>query len=117
MSSSAATRSFRPARPGRSDLAVEILYDEIAQGAGTLPMRLTLCNRGFVQKAEIAAVNDKSIRPILVALVSREQREDCYLYGARVNLDSLTKHFRKGINRFSVSMGEVTSDIVLNVEM
>lgn len=100
-----------------SDLTVDILYDEIEQRDGTLPMELTLCNRDFVRQAEITAVNDRKVRPILVSIITSRRGDPCHSFGARVNLEDLTKQFTPGINRFSVAMGGAEASVVLNVEM
>jgi len=99
------------------DLTVEILYDEIGQRAGTIPMELTLCNREFVREAEISAVNDGPIRPVLVTIITSRRGDPCHTFGARVNVEDLTRHFSRGINRFTVSMAGATATVVLNVEM
>lgn len=80
-------------------------------------MELTLCNTGFVQRADVTAVNETPIRPILITIVTRDTLNDCYLFRARVNLDQLSDHFSRGINRFTVTMGEAEANVILNVEM
>jgi len=100
-----------------SDFTVEILYDEIDQREGSIPLELTLCNSEFVQRANVTAVNEKSIRPIVVTIITREMLNGCYVYTARVNLAELSDHFEKGINRFTVMMGEAETSVILNVEM
>jgi hypothetical protein len=100
-----------------SDLDVEVVYDEINQREGALPLALTLCNRDFVRRADITAVNDKPIRPILVTIITSHSGSPCHDFRARVNLEELTKHFTPGINRFAVTMGGVETSVVLNVEM
>lgn len=100
-----------------SDLTIDILYDEIDQRDGTLPMELTLCNREFVRNADITAVNDRKVRPILVTIITSRRGDPCHVFGARVNLEDLTKEFTPGINRFSVTMAEIEASVVLNVEM
>lgn len=99
------------------DLTVEILYDEINQHKGTLPLAMTLCNHEFTRDAHITAVNDVEVRPILVAINVGRRGETCHEFKGRVNLESLKDHFKAGINRFSVTMGGVTESVVLNIEM
>ena len=99
------------------DLNVEIVYDEIDQTEGSLPLELTLCNRDFVRRADVTAVNDKQVRPILVTMILSQRGDPCHVFRARVSLEELTKHFTKGINRFSVTMGEAEASVILNVEM
>jgi hypothetical protein len=99
------------------DLRVEIVYDEIDQNEGTLPLALTLCNRNFTREANVTAVNDVAVRPILVAINVGKRGEPCHEFRGRVNLESLRKHFNPGINRFSVAMSGAEGSVVLNVEM
>jgi hypothetical protein len=103
--------------PERSDLSVDILYDEIEEREGSLPFELTLCNRPFTREASVTAVNEKEIRPILVTIISGKQGDPCHMFGARVNLESLREHFNAGINRFTVTMSGAVATTVLNVEM
>jgi hypothetical protein len=99
------------------DLEVEVVYTEINQREGALPLEITLCNREFVREASITIVNDESVRPILVSIITSRRGNPCHEFRARVNLEDLTKHFSPGINRFSVTMSEAVADVVLNVEM
>jgi hypothetical protein len=101
----------------QKDFTVEVVYDEIDQKAGTLPLALTLCNREFTRDAHITAVNEAEVRPILVAIIVSKRGDPCHEFRGRVNLESLRSHFSPGINRFSVTMGGVADSVVLNVEM
>jgi hypothetical protein len=101
----------------RPDLIVDVVYDEIDQREGTLPLALTLCNREFTRDAHVTAVNDEEVRPILVAIISGKRGERCHEFMGRVNLESLREHFTTGINRFSVTMSGAEGSTVLNVEM
>jgi hypothetical protein len=100
-----------------ADLSVDVVYDEIDQREGSLPLELTLCNRAFTREARVTAVNDQEVRPILVTIISGKSGEPCHVFRARVNLESLREHFSAGINRFSVTMSEAVGTTVLNVEM
>jgi hypothetical protein len=99
------------------DLAVDVVYEEIGQREDTLPLALTLCNRDFTREASITAVNEAAVRPILVAIIMGRRGDPCHEFQGRVNLESLRKAFKPGINRFSVSMGGAEASVVLNVEM
>jgi hypothetical protein len=101
----------------RPDLSVNVVYDEIDQKDGTLPLALTLCDKDFTREANVTAVNDAAVRPILVAIIVGERGSPCHEFRGRVNLDSLRQHFKAGINRFSVTMAGVEASVVLNVEM
>jgi hypothetical protein len=103
--------------PEKSDLTVEVVYDEINDRDGSLPLALTLCNRNFTRDAHITAVNENEIRPILVSIVVGKRGESCHEFRGRVNLETLREQFSPGINRFTVSMGGASGSVVLNVEM
>jgi hypothetical protein len=103
--------------PPSKDLTAEVLYDDIDQKDGTLPLALTLCNRDFTREANVTAVNEKAVRPILVAIIIGRRGEPCHEFTGRVSLEALRGHFSPGINRFSVKMGGVEDSIVLNIEM
>ena len=99
------------------DLTVDIVYDEIDQKEGTLPLELTLCNRDFTREASVTTVNETKVRPILVSIITGRRGDPCHEFRGRVNLERLREHFTPGINRFSVTMSGVESSVVLNVEM
>jgi hypothetical protein len=99
------------------DLSVDVIYDEINQREGSLPLELTLCNRPFTRAASVTAINEEEVRPILVTVTSAKQGDPCHVFEAKVNLESLREHFEPGINRFSVTMSEAVATTVLNVEM
>jgi hypothetical protein len=101
----------------RQDLSIDILYDQIEDREGSLPFEMTLCNKPFTREANVTAVNEMEIRPILVTIISGKQGDPCHVFGARVNLESLREHFNAGINRFSVTMSGAVGTTVLNVEM
>lgn len=99
------------------DLEVDVVYAEINQREGALPLAITLCNRDFVRRADITSVNGESIRPVLVTMITSRRGNPCHEFRGRVNLEELSKHFSAGINRFSVTMSGAEADVVLNVEM
>jgi hypothetical protein len=99
------------------DLTVDVVYEEIGEREGTLPLELTLCNRDFTREASVTTINDTAVRPILVAIITSQRGDPCHVFRARVNLESLRKEFKPGINRFSVAMSGAEGSVVLNVEM
>jgi hypothetical protein len=99
------------------DLTVDVVYDEIDQREGTLPLALSLCRRKYTREAHVTAVNDEEVRPILVTIIIGRQGDPCHEFRAIVYLESLAKEFSPGINRFTVSMGGTEASVVLNVEM
>jgi hypothetical protein len=101
----------------RPDLVVDVIYDDIDQKEGTLPLSLRLCNKEYTREAHITAVNDDNVKPILVSIIIGKRGEPCHEFTGRVNLESLKEHFKPGINRFTVSMSGAEATTVLNVEM
>jgi hypothetical protein len=101
----------------RSDLIIDILYDDIDEKDGTLPLSLSLCNQDFTREAHVTSINDAEVKPILVAIISGSRGDKCHEFKGRVNLESLREHFTPGINRFSVTMSGAEASAVLNVEM
>ena len=101
----------------RPDLTVDVIYDDIDQKEGTLPLSLRLCDKEYTREAQITSVNDDEVRPILVTIIIGKRGETCHEFTGRVNLESLREHFKPGINRFTVSMGGAEATTVLNVEM
>jgi hypothetical protein len=101
----------------RPDLVVDVIYDDIDQKEGTLPLSLRLCDKEYTREAQITAINDDDVRPILVTIIIGKRGESCHEFTGRVNLESLREHFKPGINRFTLSMGGAEATTVLNVEM
>lgn len=101
----------------RPELVVDIIYDDIDQKEGTLPLALTLCDKDYTREAHITSINDDEVRPILVTIIIGKRGERCHEFTGRVNLESLQEHFKPGINRFSVTMSGAQASTVLNVEM
>ena len=101
----------------RPDLTVDVIYDDIDQKEGTLPLSMRLCDKEYTREAHITAVNDDEVKPILVTIIIGKRGQPCHDFTGRVNLESLKEHFKPGINRFTVSMGDAKATTVLNVEM
>ena len=101
----------------RPDLVVDVVYDEINEKEGSLPIALTLCNKEFTREAHVTSINDAEVRPILVTIIIGKRGDKCHEFRGRVNLESLQEHFKPGINRFSVTMSGAQASTVLNVEM
>jgi hypothetical protein len=99
-----------------SDLAVEILYDNIDEKARQLPMRVTLCDRPW-GTVHVAKVNDVGIEPIPFEAGEVEQKDTCSSAGGSVDLRALAEHFRRGINRFTLAAGDATAEVLLDIEM
>jgi hypothetical protein len=101
----------------RADFAVKIVYDEIDEREGSLPLELTLCNKEFTREAHVTSINDEEVRPILVTIIIGKRGDKCHEFRGRVNLESLQEQFKPGINRFAVTMSGAQASTVLNVEM
>ena len=100
-----------------SDLSVDVLYDQIEEKQRDLPLRVTLCDQEWTDQLAVTAVNENSIPAIPIEITAVDQDGDCYVATGGINLKDLTEHFARGINRFSVTAGDETAEIVLDVEM
>jgi len=100
-----------------SDLSAEILYDEMTEDAKDLPVRVTLCDQEWQEPFEVRAVNDKTIEPIEIELISESAEGECHVRTGTIRLKDLSRHFGKGINRFTVAAGSETAELILDVEM
>jgi hypothetical protein len=101
-----------------SALSVEILYDDMTEGAKDLPLQARLCTAGSsTEPLQVTAVNDGPIDPLEIEVLGASEEDGCRVVEGSVGLKELAKHFSKGINRFTVSAGEETTEVILDVEM
>ncbi len=102
----------------RQELAVEVLYDEMDPDAKqkVLPLRLVACGLSPAA-ASVVTVNEQEIQPLALALGSRARVDECTEIEATLDLKSLAKHFRKGINRFTVDADGVSGEVILEIEL
>lgn len=100
-----------------SDLSVDVLYDEIEEKQRDLPLRVTLCDHEWPDQMAVTAVNEVDVSAIPVEVSAVSQDGDCHEAAAGVDLKDLAKHFIRGINRFSLTAGTETVEVVLDVEM
>lgn len=100
-----------------SDLTAEILYDELTEDAKQLPLEVELCNRPWREPFRVVAVNDAEIKPIEIEIAETGARGDCTATRGLVDLKDLAKEFAKGINRFTIAVGDETTELILDVEM
>jgi hypothetical protein len=98
-------------------LSVEVLYDEMDEKSKDLPLRIEICREGPTTSVEIRDVNDAPITPIQVAVETTEQQGACTIGKGAVELKTLSAHFRRGINRFTVANGTDAAEVVLDIEM
>jgi hypothetical protein len=100
-----------------SNLTAEILYDDLTEDAKELPVKATLCEKPMDETFEVTAVNEAPIDPLEIELIETSTQNDCHTFVGRVDLKDLSKHFTKGINRFTVSIAGESTDLILDVEM
>jgi hypothetical protein len=94
-----------------------VLYDEIEEKQRDLPLMISLCDQDWPDTLEVTAVNDAEISAIPVDVGEVTVDGDCRTARGGVRLKDLTEHFILGINRFSVTAGAETVEVVLDVEM
>jgi hypothetical protein len=116
------TNLFKP-------LAVDIVYEELEgkseKEIKTLPMLLTVegprlltVDGDIIDSARVTQVNGNAIEPIPVSLTEATQVDESHQNArAEVDLKALGKHFTRGINRFTVQVGDVSDEVILDVEL
>ena len=100
-----------------SGLNISVVYDELTEESNELPLEIRLCGQDWTNDIFVGSVNDKPIDPIDVEMRSRIFSNNCDIAHMYVDLEALSEHFERGINRFTVSLGELTEEVLLNVEM
>lgn len=100
-----------------SGLAVLIQFEEFTSRSEELPIEIRLCDQDWTNDIVIDSVNDESIRPIEVSVRSRIYADNCDIAQTAVDVESLSRHLSRGINRFTVRLGDLTEEVVLNIEM
>ena len=100
-----------------ANLNAEVLYDLItSEEQRTLPMRLTVCGQPAGNHS-VVAVNGAAIDPIPIQTTASREENGCTESDGTLDLERLAKHFRPGINTFTLSAGALTSEVVLDVEL
>jgi hypothetical protein len=102
---------------GASGLAVDVLADEMGEKAKELPLGVTVCGQAWPGSASVTEVNEQKIDPIPVALEAASPDGACSAARGLVPIKELTSHFVRGINRFSVTSGGESVEVILDVEM
>jgi len=100
-----------------SGLSVTVVYDQFTAQSEELPLELRLCDTNWTGDIVIDSVNDESIRPIDVTIANRQFSNNCDIARISVELKELRDHFRRGLNRFTVTIGDLTEEVMLNVEI
>jgi hypothetical protein len=100
-----------------SALGVSVQYDAFNADSEELPLEIRLCDHDWTNDIVIDSVNDKSIRPIAISIRSRLYFDNCDIAQSYVNIEALSEHFGHGLNRFTVTLGDLTQEILLNIEL
>lgn len=102
----------------KDKLSIEVLYDTVDPESKEkiLPLKITNCESS-IDAARVTKVNDQPIEPIQVTLGTSQVNADCTAVEGSIDLESLAKHFRQGINRFEVEVGEQKEEVVLDIEL
>lgn len=100
-----------------SSLDVSIQYDRFDGDSDELPFEIRLCDHDWTNDIFINSVNDKSIRPIKVSTRSRLYFDNCDIAQSYVDIEALSEHFGHGLNRFTVTLGDLTREVLLNIEI
>jgi len=101
-----------------AEFNVVVLYDDMDPEAKQklLPLKITGCGAP-PESAAVVSVNEKAVPPIPLALTAVGELDDCYEIRASMSLKELASHFNKGINRFVLDAGELSTEIVLEIEL
>lgn len=100
-----------------SGLGVSVQYDEFNAESEELPLEIRLCDHDWTNDIVIDSVNDKNVRSIEVSVRSRLFLDNCDIARAYVDIEDLSDHFGHGLNRFTVTLGDLTQEVLLNIEM
>lgn len=100
-----------------SGLNVSIVFGEFTSRSTTVPLEIRLCEHDWTNDIAIDSVNNQPVHPIPISVRSRLYVDNCDIAQTEVDLDALNKHFTRGINRFTVRLGELSEEVVLNIEM
>lgn len=100
-----------------SGMNAEILYDDIDDTARHLPMRVTLCDRSPLDSVHVDAVNDAPVESIAFVVDTTRNDGNCHVATGSIDLKALGEHFRRGINRFTLSTENESTEVILDIEM
>ena len=99
---------------GEPGFEVRIPYQQLDLEKKIRELPLTLqVPEGALSRASVISVNGDEINPIQVTVLG-EAGEDGYK--AVVDFKLLSNHFGRGMNRFTVEMGELRSEVLLEIE-
>lgn len=100
-----------------SGLSVSLIYDELTEDSKVLPLEVRLCDRDWNDEVVVDSVNEKAIEPLVISTRQREYIDNCHVARSVVPLRELSDHFDHGINRFTVTQGDLTEEVLINIEM
>ena len=103
-------------RPPAS-LTIGVVYQEITAISTMLPLSIRLCGQVWSNDIAVEKVNDEQVPRIPADVDSVRAEGDCHSARATIALDALKIHFTPGINRFSMAVGDMTREVVLNIEI
>jgi hypothetical protein len=101
-----------------TELSIDVLYDSIDPEAKskTIPFKITNFGQP-IESASVVTMNDVAIEPIPLELAESAIDGDCTVAQGTIDLKVLSKHFRKGVNRFQIEVGDRRQEIVLDIEI
>jgi hypothetical protein len=103
--------------PRPVEFSVEVIYEEITDDSKVLPLNVTVCGHEWSDNLVVDGVNDGAIDPLVISTRERRTVNGCEVARSVVPLRELSAHFKRGINRFTVSLGDLHQEVVLNLEM
>jgi hypothetical protein len=102
---------------GGAGLSVDVLEDEMDEKAKELPLKVAMCGQAWPGSANVTGVNEQKVDPIPVVLSTASAEGACNTARGLVPIKELASHFVRGINRFSITAGGETVEVILDVEM
>jgi hypothetical protein len=100
-----------------SGLTVTVLIEEVTETSTQLPLAIQYCGEGWTGDIHIDRINEGLVRRIDTTVLNVRARNECFDARVVIELEELKDHFQRGINRFELTMGDVTEEVVLNVEL
>jgi hypothetical protein len=102
---------------GPASVSIAVIRQEITPTSTALPLSVHLCGQAWPDEIFIEVINEKSIDPIPATMVSSSTEGECNSARVNVELDALKRHFESGVNRFVVTVGDLTDEVALNVQL
>lgn len=109
----AAGATPHPIKVAAESLTVEVLYDEMDPDSKITRLPLRLASSSLINSAAITAVNGDGITALEIDLDEGGLAE----VKGTVPFKALSKHFKRGMNRFDVTVGELVTEVLLEIEL